>query len=55
MKLNLFVHHHSCCSFGMLMSEMCTRDHPFSEVLLEKTDIIDLIKGKNNEAALKVP
>jgi len=41
-------------SFGMLMSELCTREHPFSEIMLEKKDIIDLIKGMRNDVAIKV-
>jgi len=41
-------------SFGMLMAEMCTRDHPFADIMLEKSEIIDLIKGNHNDVALKV-
>ena len=36
------------------MSEMCTRDFPFADVMLEKLEIIDLICGRKDESVLKV-
>jgi len=41
-------------SFGMIVSEVCTRDHPFADLLLEKDDIIQLIKKQKNDNALRV-
>lgn len=43
-----------CISFGMVITEMCTRDIPFAELMLEKKEIIDLICGKKDESILKV-
>ena len=38
----------------MVITEMCTRDIPFAELMLEKKEIIDLICGKKDESILKV-
>jgi len=41
-------------SFGMVMSEMCTRDLPFADVMLEKEELVCLLLGKREESAMKV-
>lgn len=40
-------------SLAMVLAEFCTRDHPFADVMLEKSEIIGLIKGDKDESALK--
>jgi len=41
-------------SVGLVMSEMCTRDVPFADVMLEKKEIIDMMCGRKDDAVLKV-
>merc|ERR1712141_516945 len=35
-------------ALGVILSEFCTRDLPYSEVMLEKEDMISLICGKGD-------
>ena len=41
-------------SFGMILSEFCTRSKPFSGLMLEKSEIINLISGVENVSSLKI-
>jgi len=38
----------------MVISEMCTRDYPFADVMLEKSELVSLICGKIDESITKV-
>ena len=53
-RWNLAKNYNISFSFGMIVSEVCTRDHPFADLLLEKDDIIQLIKKQKNDNALRV-
>ena len=41
-------------SLGMVMSEMCTRDYPFADVMLEKSELVQLLTGKSDDVILRV-
>ena len=41
-------------AFGILLSEFCTRDLPFAEVMLEKEDLVHLVAGTINERSSQV-
>ena len=36
------------------MSEMCTRDYPFADVMLEKSELVHLLTGKKNDVIQRV-
>ena len=41
-------------AFGILLSEFCTRDLPFADVMLEKEELIQLIAGNSNERSTHI-
>ncbi|XP_057301021.1 uncharacterized protein LOC130635645 isoform X2 [Hydractinia symbiolongicarpus] len=41
-------------SLGLIISEMCTRDFPFADVMLEKEEIVALICGSKEESIIRV-
>jgi len=41
-------------SLAMIMSEMCTRDYPFADIMLEKSEIVHLLTGKKDEVIQRV-